>query len=130
MNQARATAVTTRTLYKAPAPAGWGFDFTPLKQFFRELFHGRPPMAMYREEVATILGYQKRLEHRHVPLPWEGSAAHAVECFFVRTFSGTHEVFEVNTATKTITPLSFFAKYCGEHEWYCDLEIGTSHDPS
>src|SRR5271167_3260627 len=101
VNQARATAVTTRTLYKAPAPAGWGFDFSPailtLKRLLHEFWGGRPPMQMYPDDVVNTLEYHERLGHLRRPHPCEGSVSEARSCFFLRKYTGQREAYWVNT---------------------------------
>jgi len=94
----------------------------------RELLHGRQPMAMYPDEVRNTFEYQQRLGHLRRAHPCEGSVTPARSCFFLRKFTGEPEAYWVNTETGEINPLAFFAKYHGEHEVYCDLEIGTPHD--
>jgi len=112
----------------APTREGRSFNYEividGLKQFLRELLHGRRLMAMYPDEVVNTLEYNHRLEHLRRPHPCEGTVTPARSCFFLRKFSGERKVFWVNTETQEINELAFFAKYQGQRQLFCDLEIG------
>jgi hypothetical protein len=119
--------VATKTLITAPFSASRGCDlfFTAVKKLLRELAFGRPPMEMYPGEIDGTLEYQERLSRLRLPNPCEGEAAAARSCFLLRYYSGKREIFFADTSTQELTPLSFFASYKGQPEYYLDLEIGT-----
>jgi hypothetical protein len=85
----------------------------------------RPPMAVYPDEMVVSFEYQRRLAHLRQPDPCEGEVAEARSCFMLRYYSGKREIFYADTETQELTPLSFFASYKGQPEYYPDLEIGT-----
>jgi hypothetical protein len=119
--------VATKPLITAPFSASRGCDLflTAVKKLLRELAFGRPPMEMYPGEIDGTLEYQKRLDRLRTPNPFEGEAAQARSCFLLRYYSGKREIFYADTDTQELTPLSFFASFNGQFEYYPDLEIGT-----
>ena len=88
-------------------------------------------MAMYPEEAAEVLRYQARRDRLRMPHPLEGEAEPARTCFFLKEFgmgvygtNGERQFYSVDTETRQIIRLAFFAKWEGE-DLHFDLEIGT-----
>jgi hypothetical protein len=123
----RRAGVATKPLITAPFSASRGCDLflIAVKEVLRELVLGRPPMAMYPGEIDETLEYQKRLSRLRTPNPFEGETTEARSCFLLRYYSGKREIFWADTETQALIPLSFFASYRGQSEYYPDLEIGT-----
>jgi hypothetical protein len=131
----RATSVATRTFSKAPAPAGWGFDFSPMLSTLKRLwdligsFGTRPMMALYPDEADEILRYQARRDRLRPPHPLEGETSPARTCFFLKEFgvgaygtNGERELYSIDTEAQTIIRLAFLAYWRGCPEHY-DLDI-------
>jgi len=85
---------------------------------------GPRSLTLMQDDMVTFLEYQERIDRLNLPHPCEGEAGHANVCFWVRKFVGEREVFSVDTETQEVIKLSFFAKFEGARELYCDMEIG------
>jgi hypothetical protein len=103
-----------------------GLDFVSLMSKLWDMLWepARSPMQMYPDEAAEVLRYQARRDRLRMPHPLEGEAEHARVCFFLRKYTDKQEFWSIDTDSKEITRLAFFAKWEGQDKHF-DLEIGT-----
>jgi hypothetical protein len=132
-----APAVATNVTLSPQASPRANGGFLPMKSLLKAawklLWANENPLKLYPEEARGIRLYYERTTRTHgwgafqQPHPLEGETSEARSCFFLRKFTGTRELYAVDTEAQTIIPLAFLAFWQGEPQHY-DLEIGIPKD--
>jgi hypothetical protein len=99
-----------------------------LKAAWKLLWEKENPLKMYPDEARQVRAYYERTTRTHgwgafqKPNPLEGEASEARSCFFLCKYTGTRELYDVDTEEGTIRRLAFLAYWQGKPQHY-DLEI-------